>query len=645
MADLVTLRTPEGELQAFNASDVPLLLKRNFTIPSNEEIQKHNDLIDQGGFVGGAKAFGESALSAATFGLSREAENAIGLTTPYEQAIRKEAHPVASGLGTVAGIVAPIVASLGTATPEALAAGAAEAGGEALGAGAQAAKTAFTAGDLLNPVAAVGKVGSTISEAAAPQITKALGGLSKSMPMTAQAIAKGGAGALAGSAEGALYGLGNQIDEHALGDPEALGEHLMAGIGNGALFGGTLSGALGVAAPFAKKAMEGLKETSIFKKGLSVISGVPEEQIDAYLKNREAINATPEFREFYDRSLDHVQGIFDQVAAGEIGEKEAAEAFKKLESSLSEDLKQNKWEARQAVADAKRIVGTAVSEHASALQKGGLEAAPRITEAVERLRQKVVDQSQGAYKILDESGAKIDLNSFIDKAKEIAEKARQEYHPDAEATAKRIEDYIQFVKDRAEKLPEAELKHGAEISEANKYRDEIISQLSSIDTERSSLKFPEAGARYDIDNKVTRLPGYTAGDPAILDVMDELGASKAEMKELAKRLKDDAKLTPKQSEIYEAIKKKNFEYMNPEQAAAMRAKELADEMALFFDDTEFSKSLEEKGAKELEKFEGVKPEYNPFEQVKKPFNGVIPPRAAKSMIPVSYTHLRAHETG
>jgi hypothetical protein len=541
MAEIVTLRNPEGELQAFNASDVPLLLKRQYTMPSNEEIQRHNDLIDAGGFVGGAKAFGEAALSAATFGASREAANALGITTPYEQAIRKEAHPLASGLGTAAGIIAPAIATMGATAPEAAA---------AAGAGAVAPSLLGQAGRVLAaPVEAVSGIGKAISKPVAGAVKAGLGGVAETSPLLTQALSRGAGGLAAGAAEGALYGLGNQIDEHALGDPEALGEHLAAGIGNGALWGSTISGGLGVVAPMAKKAMESLKEANVFKKGLSIISGVSEENIDAYMKNHEAINATPELKEFYDASLGHVQQIFDDVAADKLAASEAKDAFKALENNLSENLKQNKWEARQAITDAKMVLGTAFADKLSQLQGAGLEAAPKITQSVERLREHVVNQSQEAYKLLEASDKKIDLNSFIEKANDLIEKVKSESTLESEQAAKRLSDYVDYIKGKANKPFEAE---GAAAEKLVK--DNIIGDLQSIETQVGSLIYDNTGYG---GGTYTRAPGYTIGLDYVTRAIKKFNSSKADMIKLSERLKSGEKLTAKQAEIYEYLKAGN----------------------------------------------------------------------------------------
>jgi hypothetical protein len=234
---IITVKSPSGEFFTVPKEGLENALGQGFVIPSNDEIQHEINLRKESeSNLGALRAFTEAGLGAATFGVSREIENKLGITTPEEQALIKEAHPVAAGLGTGFGIIAPLVATSGAAAP-------AIAGAEAAGAAATAAGAAragITAAELLNPVAAASKVGTAVSEAVAPRVAGALGGLAQTSPRLAGAITQGAAGAAGLGVEGALYGVGNSIDEHALGDPEALGEHLLSNVGLSALMAGGL---------------------------------------------------------------------------------------------------------------------------------------------------------------------------------------------------------------------------------------------------------------------------------------------------------------------------------------------------------------------------------------------------------------------
>jgi hypothetical protein len=167
-----------------------------------------DDSETYGSTTGALKAAGLGAARAASFGLSDEAITRLGLMKPEELTAYKEQNPIATGAGEAAGILGAVLA------PEAGLLGAASA-----------------------PVKAVARAGSGITKAILPVAEGAVG------KIVGSAVAAG-----AGSAvEGAAYGLGQSVSEHAIGDPDALGEKLFSNVGYGAAFGGGLGAIFGAA--------------------------------------------------------------------------------------------------------------------------------------------------------------------------------------------------------------------------------------------------------------------------------------------------------------------------------------------------------------------------------------------------------------
>jgi hypothetical protein len=127
---------------------------------------------------------------------------------------RRQAHAYAAGAGELVGVVAPMIATGG-------------ASGLARGAITPAASlargaTGFAQG-LIHGTGAVAKVGRLVT---------------------------------AGVIEGAAYGASREVNEAYLrGDYEGVAEKAIAGAGQGALWGGAVSGALGGASEIAQKAM------------------------------------------------------------------------------------------------------------------------------------------------------------------------------------------------------------------------------------------------------------------------------------------------------------------------------------------------------------------------------------------------------
>lgn len=194
-------------------TDGPLSQDQIDFIQKNEELEEKYGNSD-------ARTFLESAASSITFGLSDQAYAALG--DDFKEALRerRKRNETSALAGEVTGIVAPMLLS----------------GGSSL-----LAKGAGVAG---KGVATAGKVGL----AAEKLTTKALTGLIKetgkrkfAREVLKKSVAKG-----AGSAvEGTFYGIGELVEENALGNANFNAENLIAYGGKGALFGGFVGAGLG----------------------------------------------------------------------------------------------------------------------------------------------------------------------------------------------------------------------------------------------------------------------------------------------------------------------------------------------------------------------------------------------------------------
>jgi hypothetical protein len=237
----ITVRGPNGEFYTVPKEGLNNALESGFTLPSNDEIQYEiNRRKEAESNLGAIRALAEETASGLSFGLSRQLENKLGITTPEEQKLVKEAHPIPAGIGTATSIIAPLLATFGGSSLFQAAGTAAKAGAAATTAAATEATVggASAVARMLNPAVAATKIGEAVQGAVAPQAAKIVAGIAETSPRLAQGISKGLAGASGLAAEGALYTLGNQISEDALGDPEALGENLLSNLGWGTLISG-----------------------------------------------------------------------------------------------------------------------------------------------------------------------------------------------------------------------------------------------------------------------------------------------------------------------------------------------------------------------------------------------------------------------
>ncbi len=169
------------------------------------------------------KTFAESAASTGSLGISREAEIAAGVS-PEAMAARERQNPLAAGLGTAAGLIGSLVA------PEGI---------------AGAAIKGITA-----PSRLAMEAGTATSKALAPALAGKFGaGLAGKIAERAATIGAGSA------VEGALFGAGQALDEHALGKSHDLAESVLVDAGLGSVLGlgigGAIGGLSGAAAHFA----------------------------------------------------------------------------------------------------------------------------------------------------------------------------------------------------------------------------------------------------------------------------------------------------------------------------------------------------------------------------------------------------------
>jgi hypothetical protein len=298
-----------GEIGSVPVENLTPALQGGAEVVSQKEYEDADLQARYGDVKHKAIAFGTEALDTATLGASNAVIGGIG-GQGVRETIRKsqEANPVTTGLGTAAGIIAPVVADVatgGAATPAV--AGALERAGEKaivrggekalasagekalLGAGEraipeatqviEAATTAAPATPIVAPEAAgkgvirqavetsllgpqrlVTGAGQAVEDA----VTKIVG--KEAETALGRIAQKTAAGAARGAIEGGAYGVGQEVGHQFLqDDPELNGERLASAWFNGALLGGTFGGGLSVVSQGSKEALNRV----VGKEGIS----------------------------------------------------------------------------------------------------------------------------------------------------------------------------------------------------------------------------------------------------------------------------------------------------------------------------------------------------------------------------------------
>ena len=213
---------------------------------------------EQAGIIPAIVAGTEEALSTATFGATDAAMMGLAALagTSREDYLRareerQEGSPIASGIGTAVGLIAPAIATGGLSGAAGAGATGARAAARTAGrvgvggvmeVGQLAAKKAAELGARIAP-----GVASAEELSAAFRAARATGAAAPGVRAVAETALRTGAERFAaGAVEGALWGAGEGVREAVLGKSEDVAASVLSHIGTDALLFGSLGGGLGV---------------------------------------------------------------------------------------------------------------------------------------------------------------------------------------------------------------------------------------------------------------------------------------------------------------------------------------------------------------------------------------------------------------
>lgn len=258
-----------GDLRLVPAEHVAAARAKGFAPAPAEVVEQHALQREHGGLGGQIATAAESAADMATVGGYGYA--AGKLSPEYAKALlaRREANPLSHVAGSVAGLAPSLLAGTGEADVAELGVKAAEGADVAHGVtgAAEAGQAAEAAPGLASqalgaantvaaaPLKAVGAVGGIV-ERGIKRGLASLGadGSTLAGRMATKALATGGAGA----AEGAVFGVGQELSDSSLEGRDLTSEGLVASIGRNALFGGALGAGMGAIGELGSAAVNGI---------------------------------------------------------------------------------------------------------------------------------------------------------------------------------------------------------------------------------------------------------------------------------------------------------------------------------------------------------------------------------------------------
>jgi hypothetical protein len=477
------------------------------------ELQELSDQKTYGeGLANPLKAGAESALGTATFGLSRELENASGLTTPEAQAKRAKYNPVASDIvGPAVGIIGPLMAP------------------EVEGAG--------LFGEAANPVKAVSKAGQAVSEAAAPVAEGAAKLIAnpETSPIVNKIVSKAIATGAGSAVEGAAYGLGQAVNEDAMGNPEALGDKLMSHIGyNSLMFGGLGAGLGGVVGAYSGATEKYLPKFLAPTEKAALEAGDFKASVNASEMSQAEKEGVLSGLGKQKENASEIKAAAEKIGAPVLeSQTSASDLVQKADSALLNGPPTMASMRRQAMLRdgyqaAERAVGDAVGQESalSAAEAGDLlkkSVADKIEQEYAPLKElyKEVEPYQEAIPLTDRSTGALsrNINKIIEEQRLIEGTSRYNY-------VKQVADSIDQVKDLAWlKNFRTEVSKSAPM-EAKDLARAINDKLNGVE-ERAIRRFAEtmktSQAKEKIMGLLDQMDAAKEGYKAFAGKMEELG--------------------------------------------------------------------------------------------------------------------------
>lgn len=257
-------------------------------------------------------------------------------------------------------------------------------------------------GGLAMPLAAPAQAGVAAKALTAiPRAAEAAGALA------AQAVPKVLGAPVQAAVRGAAAAGSAEALKQAVQEPTGVIEPGQTDIGGAAAFGAKLGGGLGALASAARAVPD------ISKKLLMAFGGVDEENIAKYIKDPKAFTRAKSPEELKDMIDAQVDALTSKIDQGELSVKQAEEVLGNTRLAVRQekfDVQRKLQEAEQAFKD--RVASTVAIQEQS-LSAGRLSLRDQTQEALEALKERVVQGSQQSYDILERSGRQIETAPAI----------------------------------------------------------------------------------------------------------------------------------------------------------------------------------------------------------------------------------------
>lgn len=205
--------------------------------------------------------------------------------------------------------------------------------------------------------------------------------------------------------QGGVYGAGLSDADLTEGEYGEFIKDTAVGAGTGAAFPPALA-ATGWAARTTARGV-GAAGKKLFRG----VFGVTEDNASKYLQNKDKILRSPEFAHIKDEVDDAVSYYAKQVDDGKASVSQAKEALRDLKTRVRDQFRDAKFDATESMKKADDLFKSASAKALQPIKdvKAPTQLAREAVEAVGDLKQKVIQGSQSARRVLDSASQKVKL--------------------------------------------------------------------------------------------------------------------------------------------------------------------------------------------------------------------------------------------
>lgn len=375
-----------GTLRAVPAEQIAKARAQGMVPAGAQAVEEHQLQAAHGGIGGQAATVAESAADMASLGGYGYAAGKLSPGYAHDILQRREANPVSHVAGSIVGLAPGLIDGGAEAEGAELLGEGANAlhGGEAAAQAAEAPGLARQALGAANgvaaaPMKAVGSFGGIVERGVARGL-KSLG-IAQGEGLGSRLAEKALTTGAAGTAEGAVFGIGQTLSDSSLEGKDLTSEALVSGIGRNALFGGALGAGMGAMSELGSAAIHAALP------GSEELAGIAQRKaaraIGTSGKDIEKLGGLESSK--FKSTMDEMLGYEYQT-----GEKKGQRLFSSAQNVT--DIHEGLQQAAQETGAAKRGIVEEIDQAIQSNPEVAAVAQPDVNAFMDRVKTEVLDK-------------------------------------------------------------------------------------------------------------------------------------------------------------------------------------------------------------------------------------------------------------